>query len=335
MIKVALDAMGGDNGPSVVVKAAVEAINQFDDLELILVGNEPVIRSYLQQSAYDQKRIHVHHTDVVVTMDDSPAIALRTKKTSSMRLAINLIKEGKADAVVSAGNTGALMATAKFVLKTIPGVIRPAIIYGLPSPKGPVYVLDLGANVDCDAENLFQFGVMGSILAEAMNGEKPRVALLNVGHESIKGSEVVKAAADKLSQCKNIHYIGYVEGNHIFKRVADVIVCDGFVGNVALKVTEGLASMLGQMLKEEFTRTWCSKMLAFAAMPVLKKLKMRMDARQYNGASLLGLQGSVIKSHGNADHEAYLSAIKVARKEAMNKIPEKISEQIKLYLHAE
>lgn len=332
---IALDAMGGDHGPRIVVPAALEALTFFPNLHLILVGNPSLLKEQLIAcGGINNPRLTLREASQVVGMDEPPAAALRTKRDSSMRVAINLVKEGTAHACVSAGNTGALMAIARFVLKMLPGVDRPAIVNSLPTMKGHVHVLDLGANVDCSAEDLFQFAVMGSVLATAVdNNPRPTVGLLNVGSEAIKGSEVVKRTAALLStETCDLNYIGFVEGDDIFKGTADVIVCDGFVGNVALKACEGLAKMFLNIAKQEFTRTLYTKLAALFASPVLKSLNNRLDPGRYNGASLLGLRGIVIKSHGNAEQHAFAMAIRVAMLEVTKNVPEKIREQLALHL---
>ncbi len=322
--------MGGDHGPCVVVPGAISALKQHPNLHLILVGNEEDVKSHLAKNGGDQfkDRITVRHASQKVEMDESPAIALRSKKDSSMRVALNLVKEKEADACVSAGNTGALMAIARFVLKTLPGIDRPAIMKTLPTDKGVVRMLDLGANVDCSAEHLFQFGVMGSVYAQAIeNMPSPRVALLNVGHEEIKGSDAVKRASTMLSET-SLNYIGYIEGNGIFFGEADVVVCDGFVGNVSLKVIEGLAKMIAQFLQQEFKRNIFTKLAGLIALPVLKQLKSRIDPGKYNGASLLGLKGIVLKSHGGAGVESFACAITGAVLEVEKNVPALIDSEL-------
>lgn len=305
--------MGGDHGPDVVVPAAIQALNKYPKLCLILVGNSEQLNKARQQHNFQaDNRLIIKHADQVVAMDEAPASAMRTKKDSSMRVALNLVKEGTAAACVSAGNTGALMATARYVLKMLPGIDRPAIVRSLPCKNGSVLVLDLGANVDCLAEHLLQFAIMGSNLAKNSQRENPRVGLLNVGAESIKGSEVVKQTDKLLSEQIGINYIGFVEGNDIFMGNVDVVVCDGFVGNVLLKTSEGLAKLIMHFAREEFTRSWYTKLLALIAKPVLRSLKNRFNPDNYNGASLLGLQGVVIKSHGGASVAAFGQAISVA-----------------------
>jgi len=320
--------MGGDYGPPVVVPAALQALAKHDALHLVLVGDEKVLQKELQaHRAYDQARLTIHHTSQCVEMGESPAVALRTKKDSSMRVAINLVKEGKTQACVSAGNTGALMATARFVLKTLPGIDRPAIISTFPTRAGNknMRMLDLGANVDCSVDNLFQFAVMGSVLASAVdNIANPTVCLLNIGEEDIKGNEQVKEAAQLLVSSKAINYIGYIEGDKLYSGQADVIVCDGFVGNVALKTSEGVASFIGQLIKEAFYSSLFAKLTAVLALPVIKSLIKRIDPDRYNGASLIGLKGIVIKSHGGAKVQAFAHAIE----EAMIQVEKNVSQLI-------
>lgn len=388
---IALDAMGGDFGPSVVVPAALETLAKHSNITLILVGNEAAIETQLLRSGLSKTSIpsnlKIKATSQVIEMGEPPAIALRNKRDSSMRIAIDLVKEGTASACVSAGNTGALMAIARFVLKTLPGIDRPAIVYSLPALKGHTHVLDLGANVDCTAEDLFQFAVMGSVLVTAVdNIPHPKVGLLNVGSEAIKGSEAVKRAAKLLSatvrpssvasalsdgtsagassagaasasassegstveattpsednhpsvvpaiDTRTLNYIGFVEGDDIYKGTADVVVCDGFVGNVALKTSEGLIRLLLTAIKQEFSRTWYARFVGLFALPVLGMIKKRFDPNRHNGASLLGLRGTVIKSHGGADQKAFERAINVAILEVEKNIPELIKEQVAIRL---
>jgi glycerol-3-phosphate acyltransferase PlsX len=336
-ITIAIDAMGGDHGVKSTIPAAVSAVKRFSQLQLILVGNEKTLtRALRQYKAAKHPRITIEHASEVVAMDESPALVLRNKKDSSMRIAINLVKEGRADACVSAGNTGALMATSRFVLKMLPGVDRPAIIYAFPGVNHqtgethPVHMLDLGANVDCSAEHLFQFGVMGSIHHACIHPEhgKPRVALLNIGEEDMKGLEIIKQAAKMLGECESINYIGFVEGNDLLRDKADVIVCDGFIGNIALKTVEGTASHIAYHVKAVFKSSLMARVLSVFALPILLKLRNKLDNRRYNGASLIGLKGIVIKSHGGADKVAFLNAIVEAVKEVEQDIPSKIHHQI-------
>ncbi len=326
-LTIALDAMGGDHGPSVVVPAALDALTKRKDLELILVGEREVLERELGGAAAGG-RLSVHHASQKVEMDEAPALALRNKKDSSMRVAIDLVKQGRAHACVSAGNTGALMATARFVLKTLPGIDRPAIITALPTMNGHTHMLDLGANVDSTPEQLLQFAVMGSVLVSAVdNNPQPRVGLLNIGEEAIKGNEGVKEAARLLSD-SDLHYVGFVEGDDIYEGKVDVVVCDGFVGNVALKTSEGLAHMIAHYLRREFERNLLTRIAGLVALPVLRSLRAKMDPRSYNGASLLGLRGIVVKSHGGADSFAYSHAIQEAAKEIAKDVPQRISENL-------
>lgn len=323
--------MGGDYGPSVTVPAAAQVCKKNNEISLILVGDEDVLKKYcLQCGIDDHPRITIKHTTEVVAMDELPSQALRYKKDSSMRVAINLVKEGLAEACVSAGNTGALMATARFVLRMLPGIDRPAITATLPtSKKGcDVRMLDLGANVDSSSEHLFQFAVMGAVMAAAVDKvEKPRIGLLNIGEEEIKGNDQVKQTAQLLTNSE-LNYCGYVEADKVFFAVADVVVCDGFVGNVALKATEGSSRLIAYYLKQLFSENWLSKIAAVFAMPLLRKLKQRIDPAAYNGASLVGLQGIVIKSHGGANTKAFANAIEQAGIQAKQDVPQKIREQV-------
>ncbi|HET7306506.1 MAG TPA: phosphate acyltransferase PlsX [Gammaproteobacteria bacterium] len=333
---MAIDVMSGDRGPSVAIAAALEMLSAEPALELILVGDIEVIRSLIaEQDDVDDKRLHLQHASEVVGMDEPPQQALRGKKDSSMRVAINLVKDGAARACISAGNTGALMATARFVLKTLPGIDRPAIISPIPAMNGHTLMLDLGANTDCTPEQLFQFGVMGSALATAAyNIERPALGLLNVGSEEIKGNDRVKQAAQLLGD-SGLNYIGFVEGNDIFSGRVDVVVSDGFVGNVALKTLEGMAKMIGAYIRQEFTRNQFTKLLGGISSPVLRALKRRLDPRLYNGASLLGLNGIVIKSHGSADQVSFANAIRVAMLESDKQIPKRITRLLESQLAKE
>lgn len=328
MLTVAIDAMSGDGGTAVIVDAVRTVLNQRDDVHLTLVGDPDLIESCIGQSPLPANQYSIVPSSEVVTMDDSAAVALRSKKKSSMRLAVNLVKDGSADACVSAGNTGALMAISRFVLKTVRGIDRPAISAIIPSLGGHTHMLDLGANVDSSAEHLYQFALMGSILAEAVDGvSKPRVGLLNIGSEDIKGNEQVKNAAPLLAESP-VNYIGFVEGNDIYTDNVDVVVCDGFVGNVSLKTSEGVAKMVSHYMKEEFKRTFLNKMIGLLAKPVLKAFGNRIDPRRYNGASFLGLQGVVVKSHGGADAVAFANAINIALLEIGHNVPSMIAARL-------
>lgn len=327
--------MGGDHGPPVVIPACLQILKQYPTLHLILVGDKDVLQNECQKQSFsDVNQLSIQHASQRVEMDESPASALRSKKDSSMRIAINLVKEGKANACVSAGNTGALMATSRFVLKTLPGIDRPAIISTFPTMSGiKMRMLDLGANVDSSAEHLFQFAVMGSVLAAAVDDiEKPKVCLLNIGHEDIKGNELVKATAQLLSNTKAIHYAGFIEGDQIYQGGADVVVCDGFVGNVTLKTTEGVAIFIRKLLKEAYSRNWLTKLAALLSMPVLKSLVKRIDPDLYNGACFVGLKGIVIKSHGGAKKDAFAHAIEEAIVQVEKNVPERISAEVEQLL---
>ncbi|MBK7673566.1 MAG: phosphate acyltransferase PlsX [Candidatus Accumulibacter sp.] len=325
-ITVAIDCMGGDHGPSVTVPAALGFVRDHADVRVILVGLTERIRPLLGDAAVG--RVAVRHATEVVTMDESPALAIRGKKDSSMRVAINLVKQGEADACVSAGNTGALMAISRFVLKTLPGIDRPAICAVLPTLAGHTHVLDLGANVDCSPGHLLQFGIMGASLVSAIeHRDRPTVGILNIGEEEIKGNDVVKRAAELLWD-SDLNFVGNVEGDGLYKGEADVIVCDGFVGNVALKASEGLAQLLATFLRQEFRHSLFTKLAAVVAMPVLRRFKKRVDHRQYNGATLLGLKGIVVKSHGSADALAFTCALQRAAEEARSGVLARISERM-------
>ncbi|WP_297810932.1 phosphate acyltransferase PlsX [uncultured Methylophaga sp.] len=328
-LTISIDAMGGDHGPEVVVPAALSALKKHPEVSFVLVGDKDTLDYELQRHhVQDDPRMQVHHASQRVEMDDLPSQALRGKKDSSMRVAINLVKEGRAAACVSAGNTGALMATARFVLKTLPGIERPAIVSALPTMTGHTYVLDLGANVDSSAAHLVQFAVMGSVLAELVDGKpNPTVGLLNIGSEEIKGNERVKEASRLLEQT-DLNYQGYVEGDGLYHGDVDVLVCDGFVGNVALKASEGVAHMIRHYLREAFTRNWLTKLAAVIASPVLKAFRRELDPRAFNGANLIGLQGIVIKSHGSADAFSFANAIDIAIVEAEKDVPNNISKHL-------
>ncbi|HEX5538586.1 MAG TPA: phosphate acyltransferase PlsX [Methylophilaceae bacterium] len=330
-ITVAIDVMGGDHGPHVTVPAALRALKQHDELNIVLVGLSEAITAELAVcKAKVGPRLRIHHATEVVTMDESPQSAMKNKKDSSMRVAINLVKSGEANACVSAGNTGALMATARFVLKTLPGIDRPAIAAILPSQKGVTYMLDLGANADCTAEHLLQFAIMGAMLVSCVeHKERPSVGLLNSGSEDITGNEAVKEAGELL-RASHLNFYGNVEGNDIYKGTTDLVVCDGFVGNVALKTSEGLAQMMSRFLTQEFKRSWLTKLMALACMPVLKAFKRRLDPRRYNGASFLGLRGIVVKSHGGADSFSFQHAIDTAVEEARSGVLRRITEQLEI-----
>jgi glycerol-3-phosphate acyltransferase PlsX len=324
--------MGGDYGPSEIVPAALASLNSHANLKLILVGKDDAILEELKKNkAKENERLSILHAPEVVEMHESPSHAMRNKKQSSMRIAIEQVRDGQAQACVSAGNTGALMATARFILKMLPNMDRPAICTTLPGEKGHTHVLDLGANVDSSSEQLFQFAIMGAQLTSAVeNKENPTVALLNIGEEEIKGNDRVKQASILL-EASHLNYVGYVEGNDLFTGEVDVIVCDGFVGNIALKTSEGLAHFLQHHVRLQFNKNLYTKLAALFAIPVLKALKKTIDPKQYNGASLLGLRGIVIKSHGSADRESFATAISEAILEVEKNVPERICAKLEQY----
>ena len=327
MTTIAVDCMGGDFGPAVTLPACRQFLDRHPDARLLLVGLEADLAGFSHERA-----VRVAATEVVA-MDDPVEIALRKKRDSSMRVALQQVKDGTAQAAVSAGNTGALMAIARYLLKTLDGIDRPAIAYPMPNVKGgSTTVLDLGANVDCTEHHLLQFAVLGSALDSVLKSkDQPTVGLLNIGSESIKGSEIIKKAGDLLKKAANsgdLNFVGNVEGNDIFKGTSDIVVCDGFVGNVALKASEGLASMIAQFLKTEFSRNIFTKMAAIVAYPVLTAFKDRVDYRRYNGAALLGLRGLVFKSHGSADPFAFEQALNRAYDAARNQLLDRVQARI-------
>lgn len=327
MITLAVDCMGGDHGPRVTLVACKNFLERHPGAELLLVGLPASL------SGFSHARAHIVAATEVVGMDDPLEVALRRKKDSSMRVAIQQVKDGVAQAAVSAGNTGALMAISRYLLKTLDGIDRPAIAGQIPNARGgATTVLDLGANVDCTAEHLLQFAVMGSALVSVLNdNDNPSVGLLNIGEEVIKGNEIIKKAGELLRSAGNsgdLNFYGNVEGNDIFKGVTDIVVCDGFVGNVALKASEGLASMIGGFLKAEFSRNIFTKLSAIVAYPVLSAFKSRVDHRRYNGAALLGLRGLVFKSHGSADELAFENALERAYDAARNNLLDRVQVRI-------
>jgi len=316
--------MSGDLGAEVVVRAAAATLEKYVNIELVLVGDQAELKGLVTRIIGDDPRLRIEHASEVVGMSEPPADALRKKKDSSMRVAINLVKSGDADACVSAGNTGALMATSKFVLKMLPGIDRPAIIAELPAIGGSLHMLDLGANTQSSADHLFQYAVMGSIVASDILGiDKPRVALLNIGAEDTKGHGTVKDAAAALN-ASTLNYVGFIEGSDLFAGKTDVVVTDGFTGNVALKTMEGTVGLCRHYLKRGFMRNWLSRLQAWLARPVLTRLAVEMDSRNYNGATLAGLNGIVIKSHGSADSYAFQHAIDTAVVEVRNQLPQQI-----------
>lgn len=334
-ITIALDAMGGDHGPQVTVPAALHVLKEKQNsrINMILVGDEKVINEELAKlNAAPGDKLKVQHASQVVAMNELPSQALRGKKDSSMRVAINLVKENVASACVSAGNTGALMATSRFVLKMISGIDRPAIMVTLPTITGHTHVLDMGANVDSTAESLFEFAVMASIAIQAVeNKAAPKVGLLNIGEEEIKGNERVKEA-HRLLENSDLNYIGFVEGDDVYKGTSDIVVCDGFVGNVSLKTAEGVATLISHYMKQEFKKNTLTKMAGLISLPILKAFRKKIDPRRYNGASLLGLQGIVVKSHGGADKLAFACAIREAIVEVEKNVPQRIKAQLESIL---
>lgn len=322
-VTLAVDGMGGDAGLTVTVPSVAQLLARHDNVRVLFVAlQEPAEKALAAAGLLNHPRLELVPAAEVVTMDDPVAVALRSKKQSSMRIAINQVRDGRAQAAVSAGNTGALMAVSRFVLKTLPGIERPAICAPIPTRKGQCHMLDLGANVDSEPQHLLQFAIMGSALVRAVDGiEKPRVALLNIGEEDIKGNEQIKEAARLLEKHPLLNYVGFVEGNGIFNGDVDVVVSDGFVGNVALKTMEGVASMIGHMIREEISSSWLNKLSGVMALPVLRGLKQRLDPQRYNGASLVGLNGIVVKSHGGADVNGFVSALRVAIHEAERNVP--------------
>lgn len=334
-VTLAIDCMGGDFGPSVTLPAARKFLRDDPYASVLLVGLPSIEADVAALGAEFPGRVSFVPASQVVEMHEAPASAIRAKKDSSMRLAINQVKSGAAQAAVSAGNTGALMAIARFVLKTLDGIDRPAIASILPAMNGQTYVLDLGANVDCSAEHLLQFAIMGSMLVSALeHKERPTVGLLNIGEEEIKGNEIVKRAAELLRE-SGLNFYGNVEGNDIYKATTDVVVCDGFVGNVALKASEGVAQMLATTLREELTRTWYTKLVALLAAPALRHFKQRVDHRRYNGAALLGLRGVVFKSHGSADAFAFECALMRAAEAARNQVVDRIASRMGAHMAVE
>ncbi len=325
-ICIAVDAMSGDYGAQVLVPGVLDQLKINQELRVILVGRDSVLRPYLEKIPAElASRVSFQEASQLVTMDEDPRTALRKKKDSSMRVAINLVRDGLADACVSAGNTGALMATARFVLRTLPGIDRPAIIATIPAIGGNTHMLDVGANSHCTAAQLFQFGVMGSVVSADIHELKsPRVGLLNIGVEAIKGTEIIREAGRMLSG-SNLNYIGFIEANDIFTGHVDVVVSDGFSGNVALKTLEGAARMISSYMRAEFTRTLFSRIQGLVALPALKAFRKRTDPRRYNGASMVGLNGIVVKSHGSADRIAFGNAIQIALVECQQGVPIQIS----------
>jgi len=330
---IAIDAMGGDFGPHCIVPASLQCLAEVPSLHLALVGQSSLIEEIIaRHTAADRSRLAVVHADEVIGMDERPAQALRAKPRSSMRVALEMVRDGQAQACVSAGNTGALMALARQVLKTLPGVDRPAMVTAIPTLGGPCLLLDLGANVDCTAEQLYQFAVMGSVAAESLGIERPRVSLLNIGTEDIKGNQQVKAAAELLHDAGGLNYQGYIEGDGLYRGETDVAVCDGFVGNILLKSSEGLAHMVALRVEQLFRRSVISRLVGALALPLLRQLRADLRPAQYNGASFLGLQGIVVKSHGSAGTEGFRSAIRRAAQDVEQNLPAQLHSRLEYLL---
>lgn len=331
---IAVDAMGGDFGPRVTVPAAFDALRRHPHLEILLFGQTSALHPLIaKQPESLQRRLTLVHADSVIAMDERPAHALRRRQDSSMYLALKSVADGAAHACVSAGNTGALMVLGRCILQTLPGIDRPAITSAVPTLRGHSYMLDLGANVDCSAEHLLQFAIMGSVMLQAVERiQHPTVGLLNIGAEEIKGNEQVRLASRLLTEQSELNYIGFVEGDGVFAGQADLIVCDGFVGNIALKSSEGLARLISRKVKQGFGRNLYRRLLALLARPVIRELQEQLDPGRRNGASLLGLQGIVIKSHGGANRQCFSHAIDQAVSEIEMNIPVLISEHLERHL---
>ncbi|MBB3101866.1 phosphate acyltransferase PlsX [Azomonas macrocytogenes] len=327
---IAVDAMGGDFGPRCIVPASLDCLSAFPSLRLLLVGQSCVLEQHV--SAYkkeiDHSRLAIVEAEDVVGMDERPTLVLRGKPRSSLHVALEMVRDGQAQACVSAGNSGALMAISRHVLKTLPGVDRPAMCATIPAGRRPFLLLDLGANVDCTAEHLYQFAVMGSMAAQLQGIEQPRIALLNVGAEDIKGNQQVRLAADKLLLADDLNYQGFIEGDGLFRGEADVAVCDGFVGNILLKSSEELARTIGSKIEALFHRRWYLRVIGVLAYPVLRQLRRELMPEQYNGASFLGLQGVVVKSHGNAGQKAFSAAIRRAVLDVEQDLPQRLGARL-------
>ena len=317
--------MGGDFGPHCIVPASLACLAEIPSLHLVLVGQNTLLEELISRhSGVDRARLRIEHAAEVIGMAERPSQALRGKPDSSMRVALELQRDGKAQACVSAGHTGALMALSRYVLKTLPGIDRPAMVTAIPTARGHCHLLDLGANVDCSAEHLYQFALMGVVAAEALGVERPRVALLNVGTEDVKGNQQVKLAASLLQRAQGLNYIGFIEGDGLYRGDADVVVCDGFVGNILLKSSEGLAAMIAARIEALFRASLRARLLGLLALPLLRRLQRELGPVQRNGASFLGLQGIVVKSHGAAAPEAFQSAIRLALAEVQENLPQRL-----------
>ncbi|WP_326428542.1 phosphate acyltransferase PlsX [Stutzerimonas frequens] len=330
---IAIDAMGGDFGPHCIVPASLSCLAENSSLHLVLVGQSSLLEQLVaKHSGVDHSRLKIVDAPEMVAMDERPAQALRGKPRSSMRLALEQVRDGNAQACVSAGNTGALMALARQVLKTLPGIDRPAMVTALPTQGAPCLLLDLGANVDCPAAQLYQFAIMGAVAAESLGTKQPRVALLNVGTEEIKGNQQVKLATALLQQASGLNYRGFIEGDGLYRGEADVVVCDGFVGNVLLKSSEGLAGMLVAKVEALFRRSVAARIVGAAALPLLRRLRAELNPAQYNGASFLGLQGIVVKSHGSAGADGFKAAIRRATQDVEHDLPEQLRSRLGQFL---
>jgi glycerol-3-phosphate acyltransferase PlsX len=332
---VAIDAMGGDSGPHCIVPASLSCLAENPSLHLVLVGQSSFLEQLVaQHPEVDRSRLKIVDAPEVIGMDERPAQALRGKPRSSMRIALEQVRDGNANACVSAGNTGALMALARQVLKTLPGIDRPAMVTALPTQAEPCLLLDLGANVDCPPEQLFQFAVMGVVAAESLGRQHPRVALLNVGIEEIKGNQQVKQAALLLRQAADLNYQGFIEGDGLYRGEADVVVCDGFVGNILLKSSEGLAGMLVARVEALFKRSLGARIVGAVVLPLLRRLRADLNPAQYNGASFLGLQGIVVKSHGSAGADGFKAAIRRAAQDVQHDLPEQLRSRLGRFLQS-
>lgn len=331
VIRIAIDVMGGDFGPSMIIPAVLQFASSYHSVEMILVGDSMQIAPFLVSiDPAIRLRLSVQHASQSITMDDKPSVVLRSKKDSSIHVAMRLLKEGRVDAVVSAGNSGALMAVGKVVLKMFPGIDRPAMCAQVPDSEGCCYLLDLGANIDASAEQLYQSAVMGTVVATVVGGtETPRIGLLNVGEEEIKGNGLIRQAARLIAEDEHLNYIGYIEGDKIFQHRADVVICDGFTGNVVLKASEGVALLIKESIAQAFKSNWYTKIVGLIAFPVINSIGKKIDPVGYNGASLLGLRGLVVKSHGGADQRGFERAIALAFIQAKNNVSELIGDQLK------
>lgn len=322
---IAVDAMGGDFGPHCVVPACISCLAEIPSLHLVLVGQSSLIEELIARHPHvDRTRLQIRHATDAIAMDERPALALRSKSDSSMRVALELLREGSAQACVSAGNTGALMALSRHILKTLPGIDRPAMVASIPTAHGACQLLDVGANVDCSAEQLYQFAVMGAVAAQALGVERPRVALLNVGTEQVKGNQQVRKAAALLQKAAAVNYVGFIEGDGLYRGAADVVVCDGFVGNVLVKSSEGLAAMITRQIEVLFSEGVGARLVGAMALPFLRRLQGDLGAGRRNGASFLGLQGIVVKSHGAAGPQEFQSAIRCALEEIRQNLPQRL-----------